>query len=194
MRIFETLFLTILCFHIGSNGLSQTPYDNYRQDTNWAEWRGNEINGLTMSISLPTEWSENKNIKWKVPIPGSGYSSPIILDGNIYLTTSFLSQKSNKLNRLFSRSVILLNILILFWLTFLVRGKVAMIQRRREWTSLLLFVITILIIILLGFFSDNLFDYNRCNSRRWVGSSVSLVLSIFSLSFFIQEKSRFLQK
>jgi outer membrane protein assembly factor BamB len=38
--------------------------------------------------SLPTEWSTTKNVAWKQSIPGGGWSSPIVSEGKICLTTS----------------------------------------------------------------------------------------------------------
>jgi outer membrane protein assembly factor BamB len=37
---------------------------------------------------VPTTWSETENIAWKVAIPGSGWSSPVVADGQIWLTTA----------------------------------------------------------------------------------------------------------
>jgi outer membrane protein assembly factor BamB len=37
---------------------------------------------------LPTEWSETKNIAWKTPLHDEGHSSPVILDGKIWLTAA----------------------------------------------------------------------------------------------------------
>jgi outer membrane protein assembly factor BamB len=36
---------------------------------------------------LPLEWSSTKNVAWKQPIPGTGWSSPVIADGRVFLTT-----------------------------------------------------------------------------------------------------------
>jgi outer membrane protein assembly factor BamB len=55
--------------------------------TNWGQWRGPEGNGVSSETNLPTEWSGNKNIKWKTPIPGRGHSSPIVWGNKIFLTT-----------------------------------------------------------------------------------------------------------
>lgn len=38
--------------------------------------------------SLPTEWSATKNVGWKQAIPGLGWSSPIIFEGKVYLTSA----------------------------------------------------------------------------------------------------------
>lgn len=55
--------------------------------TNWGQWRGPEGNGVSSETNLPTEWSGNKNIKWKTPLPGRGHSSPIVWGSKIFLTT-----------------------------------------------------------------------------------------------------------
>ncbi|MEZ5303879.1 MAG: PQQ-binding-like beta-propeller repeat protein [Verrucomicrobiales bacterium] len=41
----------------------------------------------------PTEWSEAKNVKWKVEVPGNGASTPIIWGDRIYLTTAIQTEK-----------------------------------------------------------------------------------------------------
>lgn len=194
MKITLLAWLAFLWFVIPFPGPCQNSLENTLPNNNWVEWRGSNLNGLTNSESLPSKWSEELHIKWKVPIPGSGYSSPIIVDGNIYLTTSFLSNKVNLTNWIFALFLRVLNAIILFWLTLFVRKKIAEIQSLREWIILIVFLLSLLVVLLLGFFSENIFDYNRCDSRKWVGASVPLVLSLFSLSFFIPEKSRRLKK
>jgi outer membrane protein assembly factor BamB len=37
---------------------------------------------------VPTQWSETQNIAWKVPVPGRGWSSPVVVDGRVWLTTA----------------------------------------------------------------------------------------------------------
>lgn len=56
----------------------------------WPEFRGPSRQGLTAVTGLPTEWSPSvrKNILWKVPVPGIGWSSPIVVGDRIYLTTA----------------------------------------------------------------------------------------------------------
>ena len=38
----------------------------------WGQWRGPDANGVARYGNPPTEWSETKNIRWKVEIPGRG--------------------------------------------------------------------------------------------------------------------------
>jgi outer membrane protein assembly factor BamB len=54
----------------------------------WPEFRGPTGQGLVAAGKMPTEWGPDKNVAWKQEIPGKGWSSPVILDGRIYLTTA----------------------------------------------------------------------------------------------------------
>src|SRR5262249_6152219 len=55
---------------------------------NWPHWRGPENNGISKATQLPAEWSEKKNILWKVPLPGLAGSTPILWDARLFLTSS----------------------------------------------------------------------------------------------------------
>ena len=54
----------------------------------WLEFRGPNGQGISDSVGLPLNWSENRNIKWKSPLPGRGASSPVVLSNQIWLTTA----------------------------------------------------------------------------------------------------------
>ncbi len=56
---------------------------------NWTEFRGPHGNGHANARDLPIEFGENENLQWKTAIPGRGWSSPIIIDDQIWLTTAF---------------------------------------------------------------------------------------------------------
>ena len=58
------------------------------QEEDWPQFRGPGGQGHALARGLPLEWSETKNITWKVPIPGHGWSSPVIQGEKIWLTTS----------------------------------------------------------------------------------------------------------
>ena len=55
---------------------------------NWGHWRGPTGNGAATDASPPTEWSEKKNIKWKVAIPGKGSGSPVIWGDKVFVVTA----------------------------------------------------------------------------------------------------------
>lgn len=54
----------------------------------WPEFRGPTGQGLVPKGSLPTHWDAKKNVVWKTPLPGRGWSSPILYDGRLFLTTA----------------------------------------------------------------------------------------------------------
>jgi outer membrane protein assembly factor BamB len=53
---------------------------------NWPAWRGPSANGVTSETNLPLEWSEAKNVKWKVALPERGNSSPVVWGDRVFLT------------------------------------------------------------------------------------------------------------
>jgi len=54
----------------------------------WPTWRGPLGTGEAPAATPPLEWSETKNIKWKVALPGLGKSSPIVWRDTVYLTSA----------------------------------------------------------------------------------------------------------
>ncbi len=44
--------------------------------------------GDTSVAGLPLNWSETQNVKWKTPIPYRGWSTPVVLGGQVWLTTA----------------------------------------------------------------------------------------------------------
>lgn len=54
----------------------------------WPQFRGPDGQGHSDAIGLPLVWTETKNVKWKTPIPGQGWSSPVVLGEQIWLTTA----------------------------------------------------------------------------------------------------------
>src|SRR5260370_5841374 len=62
----------------------------------WPEFRGPTGQGLVAAGKLPTEWGPDKNVAWKQEIPGKGWSSPVILDGRIYLTSAVPVEGGNR--------------------------------------------------------------------------------------------------
>jgi outer membrane protein assembly factor BamB len=55
---------------------------------NWPQFRGPEGNGHAAATDLPLEWAEDKNVKWKAPIHGKGWSSPVVWGKQVWLTTA----------------------------------------------------------------------------------------------------------
>src|SRR3982750_4353940 len=54
----------------------------------WGVWRGPLANGVSLTARPPLEWSESKNVRWKIELPGKGHSSPIIFGDKVFLTVA----------------------------------------------------------------------------------------------------------
>lgn len=54
----------------------------------WWSWRGPQATGVAPEANPPLTWSEAANVRWKVPIPGRGHSSPIVVGERVFLTTA----------------------------------------------------------------------------------------------------------
>ena len=54
---------------------------------NWPSWRGPAHNGVA-TANVPLTWSDTQNVRWKVEIPGRGYSTPVAWGNKLFLTTA----------------------------------------------------------------------------------------------------------
>ena len=54
----------------------------------WPQFRGPNLDGHAAGPTTPLEWSDTKNVAWKVAVPGLGWSSPVVSDGKVFLTTA----------------------------------------------------------------------------------------------------------
>jgi len=59
-----------------------------QEPENWTRFRGPNGQGISKATSLPLNWSATENITWKTAIPGEGWSSPIVWNDHIFLTTA----------------------------------------------------------------------------------------------------------
>ena len=76
MKIIFILLLSITTLH-------STP-----SEKQWWQFRGPSGNGHTDSSGLPLEWNEKKNVIWKTPIHHRGWSSPVIWNNQVWMTTA----------------------------------------------------------------------------------------------------------
>src|SRR5436190_5032779 len=75
-------FLSILCVCVSPAAA---------EDVNWPEFRGPRGNGTTTSTHLPLRWNEQSGdttVKWNTPVHGKAWSSPVIWEGQIWLTSA----------------------------------------------------------------------------------------------------------
>jgi outer membrane protein assembly factor BamB len=54
----------------------------------WPQFRGPTGQGHSSEQGVPVEWSESRNVVWKTRVPGSGWSSPVVAGGRIWLTAA----------------------------------------------------------------------------------------------------------
>ncbi|MBA7626388.1 Outer membrane protein assembly factor BamB [subsurface metagenome] len=55
---------------------------------NWPCFRGPTRQGISQERDVPVEWSATSNVAWKTPIPGKGWSSPIVFNNRVFVTTA----------------------------------------------------------------------------------------------------------
>ena len=53
----------------------------------WNQFRGPQGDGISSARDLPVEFSETKNVRWKVPVAGVGWSSPVIWGNQVWVTS-----------------------------------------------------------------------------------------------------------
>ncbi len=57
-------------------------------EMDWPEFRGPRGDGTSTSTGLPVDWTETNRVTWKTAIHGRGWSSPVILGKQVWLTTA----------------------------------------------------------------------------------------------------------
>jgi outer membrane protein assembly factor BamB len=67
---------------------AQTPGEKF-----WPQWRGPQMSGVSLSANPPSEWSESRNVRWKIEIPGRGSASPIVWGDRVYVLTAIPAAK-----------------------------------------------------------------------------------------------------
>ena len=81
-RIFSVLLVLFLIMSVQSGSA----------DDGWPQFRGPGARGVSDESGLPTRWTTTENVVWAADIPGFGWSSPIVWDGTVYLTTVVSSE------------------------------------------------------------------------------------------------------
>jgi outer membrane protein assembly factor BamB len=57
-------------------------------DAQWPQFRGPGGDGISPSQGLPTTWGEGSNVRWKTKVHGRAWSSPVILENRVWMTTA----------------------------------------------------------------------------------------------------------
>ncbi|HET7696311.1 MAG TPA: PQQ-binding-like beta-propeller repeat protein [Vicinamibacterales bacterium] len=54
----------------------------------WPQWRGPHATGVSKTADPPIEWSETRNVRWKLEIPGRGSGTPVIWGDKVFVLTA----------------------------------------------------------------------------------------------------------
>lgn len=54
---------------------------------NWPQWRGPSGDSVVRGTALPTRWSKDQNVLWKVSLPGWATSTPAIWNDAVFVTS-----------------------------------------------------------------------------------------------------------
>lgn len=63
-----------------------------RTDAAWPHWRGPHHTGVA-NATVPLTWSDTANLRWKIELPGRGFSTPVIAGNRLFLTTAIPTGK-----------------------------------------------------------------------------------------------------
>ena len=66
----------------------------------WTQFRGPSGQGQVTATGLPVTWSETANVTWKTPVPGLGWSSPVVGHGRVWLTSAVTEGRDISLRQL----------------------------------------------------------------------------------------------
>ena len=55
---------------------------------NWPQWRGPRFDGTSLASNLPTTWSREENVLWRMEMPGPAASTPVVWGDRIFLTST----------------------------------------------------------------------------------------------------------
>lgn len=81
-RFLVALWLTVICVP--------------NLDADWPEFRGPSRNGVITESGLPITWSRDKNVSWRTELPGEGWSSPVVVGDDVYVTAAIAVDSGDK--------------------------------------------------------------------------------------------------
>lgn len=76
----------LLAFCFGA-AVSLTLMTSLARAENWAQWRGEKLDGVSHEKGLPTTWSKTEGIAWRLPLPGAAGATPVVWGERIFLTS-----------------------------------------------------------------------------------------------------------
>jgi len=93
-RWFAIVGLSLLAL-LGTTFVANSSSLTTADSAHWPHWRGPSLTGVARTAA-PTEFSDAKNIKWKIALEGRGFSTPIIWGDKMFLTNAIPTGKTAK--------------------------------------------------------------------------------------------------
>ncbi|MAE66556.1 MAG: hypothetical protein CMJ18_19985, partial [Phycisphaeraceae bacterium] len=59
-----------------------------RPSAHWPQWRGPLGTGVAPHGDPPVTWDADRNVRWKVEIPGRGHATPVVWHDRVFVTTA----------------------------------------------------------------------------------------------------------
>ncbi|MFO0223553.1 MAG: PQQ-binding-like beta-propeller repeat protein [Planctomyces sp.] len=86
VRMYRSRFVVLaICMAFSSNCFA----------ADWLQFRGPNANGVTNDSVAPDSWGADENLLWQADIPGAGWSSPIVVNGKLFVTTAITDGPQN---------------------------------------------------------------------------------------------------
>ncbi len=148
----------------------------------WTEWRGGRQEGRSTSSTPLLHWSKSQNVAWKTPIPGNGYSSPIVTKNAVYVSAAWNADSDVRL-RLAVQSILYINLLFVavplcVSIFRCCRSKMPDAPRLAELFRLAGYGVMIVLLGALIFYGESLLDFHRAVERGWIAACLCGVLSL----------------
>jgi outer membrane protein assembly factor BamB len=78
-------YATALCAAVATTAMAAA---DTTAEKFWPQWRGPYATGVSRTADPPIEWSETKNVRWKVEVPGRGSGTPVIWGDRVFVLTA----------------------------------------------------------------------------------------------------------
>jgi len=80
MKTFRILVFLVICAFVCTA--------TAEEKRNWNQFRGPDGDGISLADKLPVKWSEHENVKWKIPVAGKAWSSPVIWGNQVWVSSA----------------------------------------------------------------------------------------------------------
>src|SRR5918995_6439373 len=87
----RTAVVLALSAVVGVTALAAPP----EPSATWPGFRGHGMSGIATG-KVPEKWSATENVRWKIDVPGQGWSSPIVWGDTVFMTSGISGKPFKK--------------------------------------------------------------------------------------------------